>query len=470
MKSINQALLRHKTILLLGFWSMFQLPHLFLPLGGGHRWRQADSWAMAKNFAFEDGRFLYPRVDVRRDTEGVDAAETPFYAYTVSLFFRLFKCDCEFWGKLVSFASGLALIFILGRWLSNLHQTENFRGYFVVSIVQIFFSYSVSFMPEMFSLFFSVAGSYLLWRDYQEKKFLFLVGAVLSLIIGITSRPMQVFWGFIFFYVLYLSWKERKGHYLRYFLAGSLTLLPFLLWYFPWADYLRQYANLRYFSRFVDHFSLRNFALFLDPSLYISFFQHLVGASGLPLFLLSAVGVLFSWKTRGQNLASFFIAVFSLTFFGIVLITQKHFIAHNYYLISLYPALAYFALLAYKHLEERKPSWAKIYIIFSFLFLFFNNAHTYRIHPDYYALKSIRDKLQADYQITRVACEHTEYAWGLYVLRQRGFVLYSDEIRNPEIVKEVIARGVTLFVVREEDRFQSYVAQDWLKKIIEKKS
>lgn len=454
------------SLAIFGILFLMQLPHFFLPITGGHKWRQADTWAIAKNFALEDANFFFPRVDVRGDKSGIDAAETPFYPYFVSLFFRLFKTTHPFWGKFISFLSGMGLIYILGKWISQNLKIEAYLAYFIVGCVQIIFSYSHSFMPEVFSLFFSVLGSYFLFLDYQNKKTLYLLLGWFFLTIGITARPMQIFWGISYLYLIYLSFKERKTFAWRYFLFGFFSLAFFAFWYFYWSEYLRKEYELKYFARFVDEFSLKNFSIFLNLEIYLQTLKHLVGANSPLIFILSSAGFYLWLKNKSfqKKLSFLLLEIFFLTWFAMLLVSQRHFINHNYYLISLQPALAYFATISFSQLWQKKEKWGLAYGIGILVAIFLNNFHEYHIPKEYYLLKEIKKELEPNLELP-IAIESVDYAYGLYVLEKRGFVLYPEEIRKIEVVESLLQKKVKYFIVKENQKFSLYKENEWLKKL-----
>ena len=60
------------------------------PILGIHSWRQADTAAMARNFAEQGMNLLLPQIDWGGAGSGVVEAEFPLYPYAVALLYRLF--------------------------------------------------------------------------------------------------------------------------------------------------------------------------------------------------------------------------------------------------------------------------------------------------------------------------------------------------------------------------------------------
>ena len=92
-------------ILLVGF--AIRAPGVTAPIIGEHSWRQADTAAMARNFAENGYHLLHPQIDWGGDTSGVVESEFPLYPFLVSLLYGLF-------GVSEALARGLSLVFSLG--------------------------------------------------------------------------------------------------------------------------------------------------------------------------------------------------------------------------------------------------------------------------------------------------------------------------------------------------------------------
>lgn len=429
MLSLRLFLQKHVSPLLLLLYFLLLLPQAFYPLNHGHEWRQADTWAIAKNFAFEDFNFLYPRVDVREDTSGIDAAEMPWYQYFVSLLMRAFNTLSTFWGKIISMLAGLGIVYILGKWIAEELLLPRYVGYLAVAAVHILFTFAQKLMPEIFSLFFVIFGSYLLFKDFDNKNWKYLWGGTLALTIGITTRPMQIFWGLVFIYLALLSFvqeknKSKKEHgfqnLFRYTAAGFLALLPFLFWYFYWSKHLRSFG-LHYFHSIEQIYGLKNF---LYGSLYTRgsniFLSDIVGIACLPVVLYG----IFIWKKQfsrsllHSRLLLFLGLVALFTLIGMIFLTGDHILNHNYYVISMFPVFTVFSALGfYKFFQEHRKT-ALWYAAIIFVIPFINQSYTYRRSTDYQALLPIKKQMRliqdsASSPVKTVIEDNGSYAWML---------------------------------------------------------
>ena len=80
---------------------------LAAPLLDYHSWRQADTAAIARNYAANGYRLLYPQVDWGGLTPGYVESEFPLYTYTLALLYGIFGVH-EWLGRLLTALAGAA--------------------------------------------------------------------------------------------------------------------------------------------------------------------------------------------------------------------------------------------------------------------------------------------------------------------------------------------------------------------------
>jgi 4-amino-4-deoxy-L-arabinose transferase-like glycosyltransferase len=85
---------------------------LTAPLLDYHSWRQADTAAIARNYAANGYRLLYPQVDWGGLTPGYVESEFPLYAYSLALLYGLFG-DHVWLGRLTTALAGAASVMAL---------------------------------------------------------------------------------------------------------------------------------------------------------------------------------------------------------------------------------------------------------------------------------------------------------------------------------------------------------------------
>ncbi|HEX9438852.1 MAG TPA: glycosyltransferase family 39 protein, partial [Roseiflexaceae bacterium] len=84
------------------------------PLLDYHSWRQADTAAIARNYATNGYHLFYPQVDWGGTTPGYVESEFPLYTYTLALLYRLFGVR-EWLGRmLTALASAAAVVALYG--------------------------------------------------------------------------------------------------------------------------------------------------------------------------------------------------------------------------------------------------------------------------------------------------------------------------------------------------------------------
>jgi 4-amino-4-deoxy-L-arabinose transferase-like glycosyltransferase len=85
---------------------------LTAPLLDYHSWRQADTAAIARNYAANGYRLLYPQVDWGGQTPGYIESEFPLYSYTLALLYGVFGVH-TWLGRLLSALAGAAAVVAL---------------------------------------------------------------------------------------------------------------------------------------------------------------------------------------------------------------------------------------------------------------------------------------------------------------------------------------------------------------------
>lgn len=467
----KQFLEKNISKIILAVYFILLFPQVFFPLNSGHAWRQADTWAISKNFAFESGNFFYPRVDVRKGTSGIDASEMPWYQYTIAGFMRLFQTSSPFFGKMISILAGLGIVWLFSLWIHLELKILRPLALIAAAGVPILFNYSQKFMPEVFSLFFSILGSYYVFKDYKEPKIKYIAAACFFLMIGITARPMQIFWGLAFIYVLFQSGWKKKAAVIRYVVAGLVTLTPFLFWYFYWSPHLRSYG-LDYFNAINDDYG---FAKFFDISLYTQgtsiLLNDFIGYASLPL-MITGMLVYKKHYLKKNHFVLFLGMVGAFTLLGMIFLTGKHILVHNYYVISMFPFFVIFSTLGLQAFFRKYPNWATGYGVLLLLIPFLSLIHTYRSSATYQALLPIKEKLQSisHSQLNKkvVVEENGSYAWLLYGLDARGWVVEKKLMQDKEYTRELVSMGAGFFVCKEQEKYRMFTAQEWVKKLEKK--
>ncbi|MFD2785814.1 ArnT family glycosyltransferase [Hymenobacter rubripertinctus] len=156
--------------LLLGLNLALHLPFFQQPPNSAHVWRQSNTMAVARNFAEEDMNILRPRVDRRRDTDGVTGMQFPSYEWVVALNYRVFGVH-EAIPRVVNwliFAAGLVGFYGLVRQLSGLRWLAAVGAWGLAWSPELFY-HSINALPDVLALSASLWGLWFFLRWYGAR-------------------------------------------------------------------------------------------------------------------------------------------------------------------------------------------------------------------------------------------------------------------------------------------------------------
>ena len=144
-----------------------RLVQIQAPILGVHSWRQADTAAMARNFAEQGLVFWRPQIDWGGAGSGLVEAEFPLYPYTVALLYRVFGVH-EWLARGLSVLLSVLTIWLLiriGRLL--LGARAGWWGGVFVAVLPIPVFYGRSVQPEAALLFLAALclERFLVWLD-----------------------------------------------------------------------------------------------------------------------------------------------------------------------------------------------------------------------------------------------------------------------------------------------------------------
>ncbi|MBI2428570.1 MAG: glycosyltransferase family 39 protein, partial [Ignavibacteriales bacterium] len=160
-----------------------RLYHIDFPIAGWHSWRQADTAAIARNFAEENMNIAYPAIDWRGNTQGYVESEFQLYTYTIALLYKVFSIH-EMFGRGLSVIC--SVLTVLGLYLlvkKMIDEKSALWASFFYSILPLSIYYGRAFMPEQMMLMFSVFGIYFYsqWLDENRWMHFFASVACISL-------------------------------------------------------------------------------------------------------------------------------------------------------------------------------------------------------------------------------------------------------------------------------------------------
>ena len=303
------------------------IPHIPFFLKGidsFHSWRQSDTASTARNFYKESGNIFYPRIDIRGDKTGITGMEFPLYQYVVSLLYRIFQTDGDFFGLMVSWSSYLLIFLFLKSLFPNIQMISLLQSF---SLTVILFQWAHKFMPESFGLSLCLGGLILYFRGY-------IAASSILLLLGALVRPFFIFFYFpmvrdVFFSALkrIILWKQL--------FAGIASLGIFSTWYFLWNPHLIETYGINYF--YTGNFAWKNLLLFFDYKFYLTLIDALLFSYINPLLIVPFVLGIVSFYKVPEYRIFFYTCLIPL--FVIPIVSRYHFVVHPYYLLTFAPLL-----------------------------------------------------------------------------------------------------------------------------------
>ena len=229
--------------------TILRLLWIHTPLIDDHRWRQADTAAMARNLSEHGFDIFYPEVDWG-GPHGYVESEFPLMAAIVGVTFKIFGQE-DYYGRLVSVAFSTATVaatFALATELATPAAGLAAAYLFAVSPSAVFFGRTL--MPDSAMVFFWVFGVFAFVRHFRtggsaggsashaNRRWLWL-GSASATLACLTKLPAVV----MFAPIAAAAWHWRGKAALRdraLLAAVALPLLVTFAWYWHAAGIYRQ--------------------------------------------------------------------------------------------------------------------------------------------------------------------------------------------------------------------------------------
>jgi hypothetical protein len=332
---------------------------------GMHQWAQCDRASIALNYSEESMDFFHPQVHDVLEGEGITGLEFPLMNYTAAIYYRLFGFN-ECWFRLLMW-----LVVSLGVWASYKIAATYLNSWAAALLLAMAWYccpalvfYTPNFIPDAASLGLMMLGWWQFFKYTKKQKFKYFIYfslfAALAGLIKITSLIGVVVVGAIWL-VGYTSFLKKPDE--KHFLAHPLKVFASLIaigvvvtsWYI-YASWLNNTYKAHYFIMSIvtpdSLFSLIKFGLYAlyrwSSAWYSLFFYILLAASSIFMFIHRAqlnrlLVLVFSTYTMGAG--AFFC------------VNVMQFVNHDYYIITLLPAVFFYILLFTKvYMEVRIQS------------------------------------------------------------------------------------------------------------------
>ncbi len=206
------------------------------PLADLHSWRQADTAAVARNFAYQGFDLLHPRFDDfsnvasgKENPNGYRMVEMPIYNAMFAGMYKMFPTlPIEVWGRLVSVFFSLvilAIIYIL--LLREVGRVAAFFGSLIYAVFPFFVFFSRVVLPETTALGLVFLSIFILYSSLSPAAYgLAAVFFAASLLV----KPTTIFFGLPLAYIFFKKYKWQVVKNPTFYVFFILSVIPLILW------------------------------------------------------------------------------------------------------------------------------------------------------------------------------------------------------------------------------------------------
>lgn len=213
------------------------------PLADWHSWRQADTAAVARNFAQGDFNLFYPKYDDlssvqsgQYNPEGYRFVEFPLYNAIFGAAYKYMPViPVEVYGRLTTIFFSLIIIGII--YYLTLHEHSRaaaIMASLIYAVFPFFVYYSRVVLPETTAVAFSFIAILLayLWAHATHKKTrVYLLGlSAVSAAVSILVKPTAIFYLIPIVYIFFTQYRFRMVIKLSPYIYCAIALAPFIAW------------------------------------------------------------------------------------------------------------------------------------------------------------------------------------------------------------------------------------------------
>jgi 4-amino-4-deoxy-L-arabinose transferase-like glycosyltransferase len=329
------------------------------PVADWHSWRQADTAAVARNFAQGEFNIFYPQAHnfFKQNPSDLDNPnryflnEFPLYNAAVALVYKLFGIQ-ERYARLVSvLLASLTTVFLyllVKPYCSSL--TAGLSALFF-AILPYNIYYGRVIMPDPLFIFFSVLSLYLvsLWLD-KEKSFWAILSGI-SLALAMLVKPYAIFLGLPIAYLILKKWGLRALKKFQVYLIALLSLVPLFLWRY----HINQHPEGMFGSAWlINATDIRFKGAFFRWIIFDRMNRLIFATGGFVLFFFGLISE--RTKKEGLFFLSWLLSVaLYITYFAMGNVT------HDYYQMPLVPIGCYFMAKGFNFLIKKRKdvfSWS----------------------------------------------------------------------------------------------------------------
>jgi 4-amino-4-deoxy-L-arabinose transferase-like glycosyltransferase len=476
MKRIDYLLL---SVILIAAIAL-RLYNINTPLADLHSWRQADTAAVARNYARNGINLLRPTYDDLssiqtglENPEGIRMVEFPIYNAIVGAFVRYLPlASVTVYGRLVSSFFSLitiAIVYYFGLKEKNRLAGIAAAGIYAVYPFFVFFSRTV--LPETTAVSFMMIALFLLHIGLNKEKRIGVfpfIGSVLFFAMSILIKPTTIFYAFAAGYLFIDSYRFDVFKNWRPYVYFILALIPFALWRWYILAFPEGIPASAWLITHVNTFEgPKN--IFFKPAFFRWIFMERIGIAMFGIFgtFFLIFGTISKYKRFFLHSMMFSAMVYLFTF-------QGGNVQHEYYQAILLPAMALMAGAGLAQLAQLPKKlvhgfilYPMILVVFCIGFLF----SYYKVKDYYYYPKDLPQIAQLIQAFTKpndkIVTDRTGDTTLLYLADRKGApAVYKDiptlqelgysflVTSNKEMTDELKEQG---FIVLVENEFYSLI-------------
>ncbi|MFT7592683.1 MAG: hypothetical protein ACI9UJ_002622 [bacterium] len=337
-----------------------------MPPKGTHVWRQSNTSAVTRNFVEEDMNILKPRVDRRRNTDGVTGMQFPSFEFSAALLCWINGGYFEASNRIVAFLFFAFSIFYFYRWAYILTKSrlKSFWSTYMYTWCPILFYHAISALPDVLALTASVAALYHFFKHDQLRRpkdiawllfWLTLAGLtkLQYLMVGIPMAAITL--------QRFLAKDYKQSTFLKIAAVGISSLGISIAWYVHAANLITSTGLDDFGIKINPETNITNALLIIKENLLEIFPELIFGYAGVLGFLY------FLFKNNSiRRPFSHSILPFTVWFFGML---AYHFIElvqmreHVYYMFPYLPLLLLAAGLGIYQLTKVHKFWLYFFLV-----------------------------------------------------------------------------------------------------------
>lgn len=362
----------------------FRLYKINTPLADAHSWRQADTAAVARNFARGEFNMFKPRYDDltsiqsgKENPEGYRMVEFPIYSAIFAVFYKYLPItSLEVYGRLTTATFSLITIAVLYYLALKEHSRAAAIGTaFTFAVMPYFVFFSRVILPESTAVGCMMLSIFFLYLDTQHKHSLgksltYFSFSVIFYAMALLIKPTVIFYSIVIAYIFITRYKFALLKEWKAYTFVLLGVLPFVLWRMYIQNYPEGIPDSDWLFTNVNTWEgSKN--IFFKPAFFRWIFMERIGKMMLGIYLAFFLILGITGKFKKYLLHSIFASalVYLFTF-------QGGNVQHTYYQTIAFPGIAIMIGLGVGHLLMTENAFSKAFaypallLVFAFSFAF----------------------------------------------------------------------------------------------------